>query len=468
MKCLNLLTSIGILFMFSCQNDETNKWISNLNSSDYNEKFHAINMLEDLKDVRSVEPLIYVALNDKSDQFRRMAVDALGSIGDPRAVVPLYEILSDNSANKTGILDENYKVESANDSNIELRISAANALGLIRDSTIIDSLIFLALFDKYDYISGSAILALANIGNKSIIESSWKYINFKDSSVVLRIFNILERLDYPIPINYLQDALKSKRPFSRLAAIKYISKTKSSLILPDLICLLDDPDFNCKIATIEAIGELREQEAVKPLIEKYRGNDLHIKIAVINSLIKIRGEQSIEFLFKIINDNNQTERNLAFDALGEIRDPSNIQKLLEYYDSDNWEIRYGVIKALGNYLIDDIVSNKVAEALDDPNFTVRRTAADILYKAGKHNVLMSAFESKNLVIIAHLYEYYMTRTLLIGKEDIYVLALNKYGGGAMATFFLNTNNPILNNAASIWAKYHGYKIEYKQIEVKHF
>ena len=443
------------LFLVNCQRTETKKNISNLKSSNEKKRLEAIYMLENIKDTKSIDPIIDLALNDVSETVRVNAVEALGKIGASKAILPLKDILTNNSAYKNGILDTNYKVKISDNEKLErLRCSAAEALGLIGDSTINKSLILVALFDNSNPVSASAITALMKIGNKSIVESS------KDSIIVDRLFAILEELHYPLPLSCLNEAFSDNRLYLKLSAVKYCSLFKNPEILNVLVNLLNEHDFNLKIAVIETLGEFREQEAVPHLIETYTAENLHIKMAVINALVKIRGSKSIDFLFKVIQNNNQTEKDLAFDALGRIGDPSVNQKLLGFYDSGSWEIRNYTIKALGKYINNEIISNKITNALRDPNVTVRKSAADMLLKTGKYDELMTVFDSKNIIVIAYLYSFYITQNLT-GKEDLLIQALNIYGDVQMANAFLNSINFKLSQAAYDWANINGYTIELK-------
>jgi HEAT repeat protein len=459
MKFINLIMVFGVLFLANCQSIETNKYISYLNSSDEMKRLEAILMLQTIKDPKAVDPIINLAMNDVSEIVRVRAVEALGKIGDSSAIPALKDILVNNSVYKNGILDSNFKVDISDKEEFEwVRSSAAETLGLFGDSTVNKLLILVSLFDNSNSVSVSAKNALINLGNKSIVESSWSYYNFKDSIIVGRLFDILKGLHYPLPLDCLKEAFSDDRLYLRLSVVKYCSLFINTQILNDLINILNEPDININIAAIETLGEYREQKAVPPLIEKFNDKNLRIKMAVINALVKINGSQSIDFLFKVIRNNNQTEKELAFDALGRIGDTSVNQKLLGLCESDNWEIRNGAVRALGKYINNDTVSKKITEALHDSNFTVRRSAAEMLLKSGRHEELMTVFDSKNLDIIANLYEFYMNQDIA-GKEDLLIQALNTYGSEQMATSFLNSQNYTLSIAASEWADNNGFKIK---------
>jgi HEAT repeat protein len=459
MKFVNPVMVFGVLILVNCQNSETKKYISDLKSSDENKKIEAITMLQTIKDPKAVDPLINLVISDVSENVRVRSIKALGEIGDPRAIPTLRDILINNTIYKNGILDSNFKVGISNNEKLDwVRSSAAEALGLIRDSTINKILIMASLFDNSKIVSASAKNALINLGNKSIVESAWSYYNFKDSIIVCRLFDILKGIHYPLPVNCLKEAFSNDNLYLRLNVVKYCSIFKNPQIFNDLVNILNVNNVKIKIAAIETLGEFRKQEAIPYLTEIYRDKNLRIKMAVINALVKINGSPSIDFLFKVISNNNQPEKDLAFDALGRIGDPSVNQKLMGLCDSDNWEIRNGAVRAMGKYINNDMVRNKITEALHDPSITVRRSAAEMLLKSGRPEELMTVFNSKNLDIIADLYEFYMNQDIE-GKEGLLVQALNTRGSEQMATSFLNSSNSTLSIAASNWARANGFIIK---------
>lgn len=94
-----------------------------------------------LRDARAVEPLIAV-LNDEQERVRWYAADSLGKIGDPVCVESLVKLLSDNSA--------------------RVRESAVTALGQIGNQQAIESLIK-AIQDIDKRVAEQAAESLVNI-----------------------------------------------------------------------------------------------------------------------------------------------------------------------------------------------------------------------------------------------------------------------------------------------------------------
>jgi len=96
---------------------------------------------------RDAEDVIRV-LNDSSGSVREYAAEALGTIGDPRAVPALIETLGDSDYN--------------------VRRQSANALGKIGDARAREALEIVMKEDEHDYVKGAATRALRGITFSSL------------------------------------------------------------------------------------------------------------------------------------------------------------------------------------------------------------------------------------------------------------------------------------------------------------
>ncbi|MGN6664281.1 MAG: HEAT repeat domain-containing protein [Solirubrobacterales bacterium] len=137
-----------------------------------------VNALGRLGDSKAVEPLAQVVSTDPSSQVRLMAVIALGQIGDP-AGAPVVR----KEASSRGATDQMYAIqalarmrdhgsvplliERLRSANRSVRVFAADALGEIGDAAATLPLIE-ALGDPY--VRRAAAVALANLGDPRALE----------------------------------------------------------------------------------------------------------------------------------------------------------------------------------------------------------------------------------------------------------------------------------------------------------
>ncbi|MEN6418914.1 MAG: HEAT repeat domain-containing protein [Clostridiaceae bacterium] len=161
----------------------------------------------------SAEALI-VALHDENSIVRKYAAESFGTLGDAR---PVQELIT------TAVQDDS----------LEVRVSAINSLGEIREGTAVESLI-VSLGDMDDSIRSAAATALGKIGEKSATES--------------------------------------------------------------LINALQDEEINVRICAINALGKIGDERAVEPLITIFENFNDETKDAAVSALANIGGDQAKEEL----------------------------------------------------------------------------------------------------------------------------------------------------------------------------
>ncbi len=112
-------------------------------------------VLANTKDSQAVYPLLY-CLNSKEENYKvkLSCADALGKIGDKYAVLPLMNVVEDET-----------------ESSVYVKESAVHALGMIGDAKAVDSLITIleskkGFLDKFTFLKERALEALNKINYK--------------------------------------------------------------------------------------------------------------------------------------------------------------------------------------------------------------------------------------------------------------------------------------------------------------
>jgi HEAT repeat protein len=161
--------------------------------------------LGEIGDPRAVEPLIDL-LSDPDALIRRHAVKALGKIEDPRAVTPIARVLSDSeeewhvkgsAAEALGRMKDPNAIEplarALMDLHWNVRSQSAKALGSIGDRRAVEPLI-LALKDQDAAVRGYAAEALGKIRDERAIESLRAALEDEDRDVRKRAEQALMRI----------------------------------------------------------------------------------------------------------------------------------------------------------------------------------------------------------------------------------------------------------------------------------
>ncbi|MBI5417869.1 HEAT repeat domain-containing protein [Candidatus Poribacteria bacterium] len=110
-------------------------------------RYEAIYKLNDLRDPRIIEPMIKELKISDNEVPRKWAAQALGTLGDTTAVIPLIDAL--------------------NDSSFHVRYKSADALGKIGDKRALNSLLRLSTTDDMEYVQIYAENAIIDICYKS-------------------------------------------------------------------------------------------------------------------------------------------------------------------------------------------------------------------------------------------------------------------------------------------------------------
>ena len=128
----------------------TTRWVllPKLKSDSAEMRSYAAQALESMGDTQAVLPLI-TALQDADSTVRRFAISSLGALRDVQAVEPLIPFL--------------------NDAEPDMRCAAAVALGDLRATHSVESLIA-ALNDSDRSVCSAAVIALGKIGSRRAIE----------------------------------------------------------------------------------------------------------------------------------------------------------------------------------------------------------------------------------------------------------------------------------------------------------
>jgi len=334
----------------------------------------AAEALGEIGDARAIEPLIAI-LKDGNSDIHKAGAEALGKIGDARAVKPLIAALKSNNG--------------------EVRQAAAEALGKIGDACAIDSLVdalssedvCLAATDVLVKIGTPAVGPLTNTlrdnnlylrkaAVKVLDEIGWKPgLDETGASywVVKREWERCIEIGAPA-VDSLIAVLKGNEGEVRLAAIETLGKIGDARAVVSLIVALKDDSGDLRQASTEALGKIGDARAVEPLISHlvYGGDAVSEALgkigapaiepliatlknkdketsgrrqAAIDALGKI-GAPAVEPLIATLRDSNENVRDAATKALGKISDTRAIDPLLTALKNSNREIRAIVLKAL--------------------------------------------------------------------------------------------------------------------------
>lgn len=280
--------------------------------------------LGQLKDKRAVPPLTAM-LKDEAWYVRGAAVIALGEIADKSAIEPLAAIAME-------------------DKNEDVRVYASNALGKIDDSEVIKFLM-IALDDSNPDIQFNAALALGERGYLEGIQVLIEYLNARDPAIRKIASNRLTLIG-KIAIPSLIKAMGHENNTIRKVATDVLITMGDDAIIP-LLQVFQHQDDNKDIArwyVAIALGNLLEKtqdiELQKRIILTL-SNNLNDDswygrggAAIALGNISTNQDALVEALLKGLNDSNGVVRTTTAEALGKIGAPRALKMLTIISNND--------------------------------------------------------------------------------------------------------------------------------------
>jgi HEAT repeat protein len=302
----------------------------------------AAQALGQLGDVRAVEPLI-TALTDGDRTVREAAAQALGQLGDVRAVEPLITALTDSATT--------------------VRETAAQALGQLGDVRAVEPLMA-ALTDGDTTVREVAAASLGKLDWQPAGETGGRY------------WVVLKQWDKCVAMG--------------------------SAAVEPLLVALKDSDSNVRQASAKALGQLGDAGAVGPLITVLRGKDKELSQTAVKVLVEI-GIPSVSPLVTALRDPDKSVQQVAAEGLGKIGDTQAVEPLIAALEDSDSNVCQAAAGALGQ-LGDARAVEPLIAALDNPYWEVRKTAAEALGQLGDARavkpLLVAAFREFNMREVA--------------------------------------------------------------------
>ena len=175
---------------------------------------------------------------------------------------------------------------------------------------------------------------------------------------------------------------KGNRCF-REAAAQALGKIKDLQALEPLMKALINDDKHVGRAAAIALGELGDLRAVDILIQALKNEEGSVRCAAAWALGKIADLRALEPLIKALNDDEKAVRCTAVRVLGGFTDPRVFALIKEALYDDDKDIRCAAARALGRGSVSKSKSAALLiESLKDGHWQVRETAAGELENLG--------------------------------------------------------------------------------------
>jgi len=229
-------------------------------------RWGVVEALGEIGDDRAVEPLIKAL---KDEDVRMVVLWALGNIGDERAVKPLIEVLKGDGT-------PNYSVIWR----------ATDALVTIGEPAV--EPLILALKDEDVVVRDVAASALGKIGDGRAVEPLINALNDVDREVRTGAVYALGRIGDDGAVEPLVHSLRDASPIVRRDAAWALGEIGDGRAVEPIIQALNDEDKYVRWGAAEALGEIGDKSAIEPLIQALRDDDPDVRRAVKEALDRMK------------------------------------------------------------------------------------------------------------------------------------------------------------------------------------
>ena len=321
-------------------------------------------------------------------QFDKMAnAHLFATMGDPRAINLLIEIIGDSGVNENirkdasghlRILLNNVFHESAfRLSKWKLITSERPTLQEEIACKKIESLIRLLKSDDPS-VRRWTIFALGTRRDLHVVKSLIEMLYDKDFEVKRHAIIELGNIKNPIAVEHLITLLSGDNKKIRKYAAYALGVIRDYRAVESLIRSFEnETELNVKLAmaTIEALSRIGSQEAIEFINKLFEDNgrfNVAIRLSIAHALA-IRGNQkAVEFLKGLLDNSKANIRRRAVQALVFTEDPTLVEPLIEFLKSDKWiGVHLDIVSLFQRY--PDIVKKALKNA-----FNKRKVSKDAI------------------------------------------------------------------------------------------
>jgi HEAT repeat protein len=235
--------------------------IKDLQDTDWHRREAACKELGKIRDENSV-PFLIPLLDDNHPPVQQAACDALGDIGDKRAVFPMLERV------------DSYK---------RLRRAICRAFGKLGDLRAVDVLL-VHMNDESPSVRFAAFKSLGQLGDLRALDPLIQNLRHDDWHVREAICQALGMLGDKRAVDPIIQKLNDDTRV-RWAACKALGMLGDMKAVDSLLAMLNDPETGVRSETIHALTNLGDTRSIIPILTKL--SDLHeeVQAAAIDAVV---------------------------------------------------------------------------------------------------------------------------------------------------------------------------------------
>jgi HEAT repeat protein len=285
-------------------------------------------------------------------EVRRQAIERLAR-EDPAGALPLLLAVTD-------------------DEDREVRLAALKALAQGKDDRVLRPLLN-ALRDAEAVIREVAVNAIESFGDPACVKALVPLLKDRNLAVRRRAARALDNFGWrPHSDSERVQRAVALGEYSRAASVGVAA-------LDALLSVLDDLESPERRLAIEALGTIKDERIVAPLVAALNDRDPQVRGAALEALGHVQTPEASEALMRLLQDGDPAVRATAAKALGRLGDAASFDRLTMALNDPHWSVRKFAIEALAQ-IQEPRAAPFLAEVLRDPDAEVRQAAIEALAK----------------------------------------------------------------------------------------
>jgi HEAT repeat protein len=337
-------------------------------------------------------PSILPFLDHDNAMIRRLAIEILGDIADPRSL--------------------DYLLAKLDDADVASQQAAVNSISALVTSFPEIKSDVLAKIRKLEASASvpvklNSLSVFVNIQGEGYHDELLLASKESDPTIRQKAVSLMGKFGEERFADQLVLSLADESTAVRLAAINAIVRLRPEKGLEPLISSLEDSDVWIRTAAAQALGEYRHPAAIDPLIRHLENDVPPVRIATIEALGKSGNERVKDVLFRCVYEADLEIRRAAILALGRIPGHEVFDYLMYAMTDADWRVRAAAATAIA-LRGDTTALPSLHAALKDEDTYVQQSAVLALDKIPDR----SSFP--------HLLEALENRAILDDVSDVFV------------------------------------------------
>lgn len=370
-------------------------------------RFQAIKALGLIRHPNAVSPLIDVVKETGEDgNVRRVAVVALGQIGDLQAVSYLISLLDhpdpiicSNVARALGQIGDASAVKPMITTLKQMQTkeplqevvvsSLIEGLGEIGEDAVSPLLELLNKSSLPNPVPSQIVNILGQIGDRRAVKSLIQRLDDTSGRMRYEVALALGSIGDPVAIPPLVNHLEDVQPSVVFAVALALARLGDSHALHPLTSVLKTGRAEQRKQAVKALGSLGDRQATLNLVAALNDNDQAVRQLAATSLGQIGDIRAKTSLFAALNDQSPSVRLQSALALAQMGDTRMIDPLLVALRDSDARVRMLAANALGRFSNEKSVIKSLQKALQDIDWKVRGVAAFTLGQIADVDTIVS-------------------------------------------------------------------------------